>query len=404
MTWMKNEESMNFAKSQPQCNRRNRDKRKKAEVNKQGTGVKVRSKISIRRNNKRGNSGLAREMGQRKKRKLDHEKEKFDVEGKMQALTYKERRCLQMDIKIITLNIGGLRTSYKKESLKAMAHHLKFSIGIITETNLLDNEADALVIPGYRVMDKEGKSKHKGGVLILADENVACKKTENICRPWVSVDVCSILLYPTGEADYQIRITGVYIPPSAKMDIEGMALITKDEAQTKGADGQNISHLLVGDFNPNCWRGGGDEKYHEWIDEHGLWELSHPHQATFKTGSVLDKFILKLGGDIPDEWLPDYRGEDLGEDGKTMAEELMGEEWYPAVTFPERWIDDHHPVILGLHGKKQAEPKMCPSLKLGNLTPEEWAMKTPKCRNSCWAAKKSLTMRFDLRTRRDFLS
>ena len=79
----------------------------------------------------------------------------------------------------------------------------------------------------------------------------------------------------------------------------------------------------------------------------------------------MDKFLLRFGRDVPGEWLPEFHRGDLEDDDKRTAEDWMGEEWYPAVSFPGRWIDDHHPVILGLHGKKLTGPRTNPSLKIG---------------------------------------
>ena len=41
-----------------------------------------------------------------------------------------------------------------------MASQLEFSVGIITETQLLEKEAKKTVVPGYRVVDAEGASIH----------------------------------------------------------------------------------------------------------------------------------------------------------------------------------------------------------------------------------------------------
>ena len=65
---------------------------------------------------------------------------------------------LRDEITIATLNVGGLRRSYKKESLRAVAHDLKFTVGVITETHLLKHEADKATFPGYQVLNKLGRA------------------------------------------------------------------------------------------------------------------------------------------------------------------------------------------------------------------------------------------------------
>ena len=223
----------------------------------------------------------SRQQGaQTKQQKKNEKKEKFDIHAKIKNLSFRVRHCIGGDITIPNQNIGRLRTSYKKESLNALTRHVKFNIGVITETHLLDEEAAALLAPGFRIMDKKGCSKHMGGGLIMVDEHAACKKLSEFQRPRPPADVCSIILYPTGEEDYQIRASGVCIPPSAKMDTEGIKNLSGGAEQTRDRLGNIISRLLVGDFNPNSWRGECDEQNKEWIVEHELWELLDPSQET----------------------------------------------------------------------------------------------------------------------------
>ena len=179
-------------------------------------------------------------------------KKAFNVAEKVQHLTYKEHQCLRDQITIQTLNMGWLRTKYKKEFLNAMAYHLKFNIGVITETNLLESETDAIKIKEYRIVDKMGTSKHRGGVLILADHTVDCRGLDNIQKPQFPIDACSFIAYPTGSEDYRIRITGVYIPPCAETAPRHLRSLVDPDHQTHNHMGERISNLLVGDFNPNC--------------------------------------------------------------------------------------------------------------------------------------------------------
>ena len=103
-------------------------------------------------------------------------KDCFNVHEEMKTLTFREKRHLNKSLTILTLNIGGLRSSYKKDSLIALAQHLQFSIGIITEPRLLENEVETVVVPKYKIIEKSGSSKHRGGVIVLINKKLAAKK------------------------------------------------------------------------------------------------------------------------------------------------------------------------------------------------------------------------------------
>ena len=87
----------------------------------------------------------------------------FNVKEKLHTLAQKGRRGVEGDVKILSLHIGWLRPRNKKGCLKATAFDLKFNLGIIAGTRLLDEDAEKLRIPGYRIKDKKNRSKHKGG-------------------------------------------------------------------------------------------------------------------------------------------------------------------------------------------------------------------------------------------------
>ena len=63
---------------------------------------------------------------------------KFDVAGALKRVGPEVRMTLKRYITKMTLNIGGLRSPYKLESLKGMAQQLQFGAGITTETHMLD--------------------------------------------------------------------------------------------------------------------------------------------------------------------------------------------------------------------------------------------------------------------------
>ena len=300
-------------------------------------------------------------------------KEKFNVEKAMKSLPGEMLARLQKGLTILNFNISGLRTDYKKESLKEMAYQLKFDVGVITETHLLNHEADALKIPHYSVLHREGHSRRKGGVLILAHENVACRKLETIIPLPRLVDGCSCMLYPTKDERYPIRVTGLYVPPSAEADPELLAEVTQPCVEDR--DGQ-ISQLIVGDLNTNTWRGGCSDKYYEWLSEAGLWELSDPDLPTFKSNTVIDKFLLRPGEIIPEEWIISTR---LGDASDDMEGDVDEEVRYPVVTFPCQWVADHHPQMMIL--REQREDESGPGkhdgnkLRIKDLTREDWDAK-----------------------------
>ena len=276
------------------------------------------------------------------------------------------------DVRIITLNVRGLGPTlpHKFEALKQVLFDLRASVAVITESHLNAEETKRLVIPGYTVDCKDCREDTAhGGVFIAVRQGVAHKVLPKVNRPLLPINACSMLVYPTGEEDYAIRITGVYLPPPPTVTVEPSMLdsLTEKESQTEYATGGTISHLIVGDFNQNSWKGGNDSLYHEWITEAGMWELSDPSKATHQQGSALDKFLLLPGRDIPENLLP--WGMATGEE---MEEGLPGE-YYPAYTYPFRCIADHHPVLLTIPGRIEQKSPAQKQLKIRHLTPEEWS-------------------------------
>ena len=294
----------------------------------------------------------------------------FDVKAAMDRVKIRARLATEPGITIFTLNMGGLRSPYKKESLRALAHHLQFTIGVITETHLLDPEVDALQIPNYRIIDKKGSSKFLGGVLILVRTTTSCRKFTRPIQPVNSIDTCSMVLHPTGAEDYAIQITGIYIPPSAKIDGDNLNPLLHPDCRARTPEGEITSHLLIGDFNPNCWAENAEIQYQEWIIGHGLWELADPHLPTFATGSSLDKILLSPGRDIPEEWLSPLNPTTQDEDLSPLARPF-----YPAEIFPEPWIDNHHPLRITLSGKQEEDSQPWRTLQINNLTQPEWVEK-----------------------------
>ena len=84
---------------------------------------------------------------------------------------------------------------------------------MVTETHLLDEEAEDLRTPGYRVVHFDGYHANRGGVLILARRRVARRKLPDAPQPQGEINACTCLVYPKKDAEEKLRRTGVYIPP-----------------------------------------------------------------------------------------------------------------------------------------------------------------------------------------------
>ena len=275
------------------------------------------------------------------------------------------------DVRIITLNVRGLGPTlpHKLEALKQLLFDLRVSVAVITESHLNAEETKRLVIPGYTMDCKDCREDTAhGGVFIAVKQGVAHKVLPMENRPLLPINACSMLVYPTGDEDYALRITGVYLPPPPTLTVEPYMLdsLTERESQTNYATGGMVSHLIVGDFNQHSWKGGSDSLYQEWMAETGMWELSDPSMATHQQGSALDKFLMLPGRDIPENLLP--WGMTVGDE----AEDGLAEEYYPAYTYPFRCIADHHPVLLRIPGRVEQKSPVQKQLKIRHLTPEEW--------------------------------
>ena len=157
-------------------------------------------------------------------------------------------------MRIFTLNVWGLRTHGKLEDLKAFLNDLSVHVGVITETHLLREEAKAKTIPGYTVVEADGKYTHKGGALIIVSHKISHRPVpEALVRRKQEISACSCLIYPHHRYDVAVRLTGIYIPPSADATGAMVEYLTKPSSQIKSSGGGVMNHLLVGDCNQNTW-------------------------------------------------------------------------------------------------------------------------------------------------------
>ena len=207
---------------------------------------------------------------------------------------------------------------------------------------------DTLQIPGYELVHKVGTSKQMGGVTVIATPKISCEKLENAPLPKSPKDAGSCLLYPTQTEKNQIRVTGLYVPPPAEATPDMLIVLAPSAGLSKEGGRHNLTHLVGGDLNPNSWSRRDRNLYHEWIHETGTWGLSHPEQSTYKTGTVLEKFLLVQGDFVSDEWLSPYNADDNIRGNHIIDLDI---EHYPARTFPDPRIDDHHPVMLSMGGE-----------------------------------------------------
>ena len=130
-------------------------------------------------------------------------------------------------IRIFTLNVWGLRTKDKLEDLKSFLHGYNVHICVVTETHLLKAEAKKKIFPGYVVADAAGIYTNKGGVLLLASTLISWREVPDRQTGHMGdISACTCIIYPTKDESYAIRLSGVYVPPSAKADIEMMAPLT----------------------------------------------------------------------------------------------------------------------------------------------------------------------------------
>ena len=184
-----------------------------------------------------------------------------------------------------------------------------------------------------------------GGVTILAGPQVSCRRLTSPPLLPAPIDSCSCFVYPKHSEGHQIRLTGIYLPPSAEAIPSMLASLTTPLGLSSEGGQKDLTHPIAGDLNPNTWKRRDKDLYLEWFSEAGLWELSRPELPTYKTGAILDTFLLQPGNYIPSEWIS----------AATPTQDNVGPciidldlEYIPAHTFPGPWIGYHHSGMLSL--------------------------------------------------------
>ena len=160
-----------------------------------------------------------------------------------------------------------------------------------------------------------------------------------------------MLIFPKRSESKGLRITGVYFSPAAKVQRADIASIAATEGQSGDHKDNQLTHLIMADFNPNSWKGGDDTKFQEWMADGSLRGLPHPQIPTPTEGSALDRILMLPGTDVPWELIPrEAQWETVG----TSAHNTYEEESYPAITHPCPRIADHHPITLAIEGTTTA--------------------------------------------------
>ena len=208
-------------------------------------------------------------------------------------------------LRIITINVNGLREHGKFLTFEQFAAQEKPDVLVATETHLTAREARRLVITGYKVPTGHSQPKDsgqmKGGVAILVRIGISSEELKGGDVPQLELPLysCSIIVYLQYEDQRAMQITGVYLPPKGGQTAALVGALTTPQVR-RMLDGRALGHLLAGDFNHPSWT----REYRLWTGPHGLWELSDPEVGTFRSGNSLDKFLFSLGGQVPMAVLP----------------------------------------------------------------------------------------------------
>ena len=233
-------------------------------------------------------------------------------------------------------------------------------------------EVEDFHVKGYEVATKScRKDAAAGGVLILVRTDLDAEEIEDLPEYRHLIDVCSIIIYPNETEADGIRISGVYISPSATARAEDLTPLTSMRQQSINNRGEQLNHLILGDLNPNSWKGDKDKMFQEWLAEQELWELTNPAIPTHNEGSALDKVLLLPGAEVLWDLLPPEP-----EKWKTEADGGEGrpeDDYHPAETYPCSLIADHSPVFLRLRGSASATRPPVRKLRVTGLTKSEWA-------------------------------
>ena len=157
------------------------------------------------------------------------------VKGKGKKGKGKEKN--QGIIRILALNVNGLRQKRKVDALGGFLASLpeQPDICILTETHLSKHETDGILLDTYekahascREMEVEQACV---GVLLMVKHHVRYRTADEVPSASLALNSCSILEYRYAHDIPAVRVTGVYLPPSAKPRLGDVAVSTDADSQ-----------------------------------------------------------------------------------------------------------------------------------------------------------------------------
>ena len=161
---------------------------------------------------------------------------------------------------------------------------------VVIETQFWAGEIKKLACPGFPPGARGGTpEKASSWVAIIVRAAAHCVTLPAAPRPTPPGNACSILLLPFGRGFLQLRLTGVYFPPSlvASMTRQRAPPMTYPLFKSTTRGGSQISYLSVGGCNSRTGRGGSEVPIRMWLTEVGAWEMSGPGFHTHATVCIL---------------------------------------------------------------------------------------------------------------------
>ena len=235
----------------------------------------------------------------------------------------------------MSLNVDGLRQRRRVAALGKFIASLdeQPDVCVLVETHLMEIETEGIRLDTYREAHSHCREDEVeeacGGVLIMVNGRVSFAREDELPGASLPLSSCSIRNNPELPA---IRLTGVFLPPSAKPKIEQVKMLT-DHRSDSAHKGVRIGHIMTGDFNHPSW----PTHYADWVGSYGIWELTDRNKETYASGNSLGKFLYKPGDVIPSNFL---------QYGHPEEEEDIMEDCYPGETHDKAVAGNRHPVFL----------------------------------------------------------
>ena len=271
-------------------------------------------------------------------------------------------------INVVGVNANGIRTKRKRLMLHRLLRELRAGVGIVSETHLRRAELGKLSFPDYYIRGECCRptppgERIGGGVLILVQRGIVTESVDKVPGLCGILEHCVIRLFPTEDPQTEMRLTGLYVSPSNTSQIT-MSMLEELGATRRGrCTGEDVPHLLIGDFNTTSW----GQLFAEWVGKQGMQELVDPAIPTYALGSSIDKMLFLPGYYVPSSLLPpgSARLEDHAEKGV--------EPFFPAVVLDYPMFSDHSPVMVPISSDaKKGGGDGDRSFRVGNMGEEDW--------------------------------